>query len=87
MSEPVATLPPAAPSAEVPLASRVFDTGILVLGVGSVLYALVNFIGTLTVLKFFRYRHLGVDYHAEYLDHTGRPRPVLPFGTPIAELF
>ena len=28
MSEPVATLPPAAPSAEVPLASRVFDTGI-----------------------------------------------------------
>ena len=42
MSEPVATLPPAAPSAEVPLASRVFDTGILVLGVGSVLYALVT---------------------------------------------
>lgn len=26
----------------------------------SVLYALVNFIGTLAVLKFFRYRHLGL---------------------------
>ena len=33
------------------------------------------------------YRHLGVNYHAEYLDHTGRPRPVLPFGEPIRELF
>ncbi|MBI1375106.1 MAG: DUF1501 domain-containing protein [Phycisphaera sp.] len=33
------------------------------------------------------YRHLGVDYHAEYLDLTGRPRPVLPFGTPVDELF
>jgi uncharacterized protein (DUF1501 family) len=33
------------------------------------------------------YRHLGVDTHAEYLDHTGRPRPVLPFGKPIQELF
>jgi uncharacterized protein (DUF1501 family) len=33
------------------------------------------------------YRHLGVDVHAEYPDHTGRPRPVLPFGKPIQELF
>ncbi len=33
------------------------------------------------------YRHLGVDIHAEYLDHTGRPRPVLPFGKPLSELF
>jgi len=33
------------------------------------------------------YRHLGVDYHEEYLDFTGRPRPVLPFGQPIEELF
>jgi uncharacterized protein (DUF1501 family) len=33
------------------------------------------------------YRHLGVDTHAEYLDHTGRPRFLLPFGKPIAELF
>ncbi len=33
------------------------------------------------------YRHLGVDFHAEYPDHTGRPRPVLPFGKPIDELF
>ncbi len=33
------------------------------------------------------YRHLGVDVHAEYLDHTGRPRVVLPSGTPIQELF
>jgi uncharacterized protein (DUF1501 family) len=33
------------------------------------------------------YRHLGVDIHTEYLDHTGRPRPVLPFGKPIDELF
>jgi len=33
------------------------------------------------------YRHLGVDPHAEYLDLTGRPRAVLPFGEPIRELF
>jgi hypothetical protein len=33
------------------------------------------------------YRHLGVDTHAEYLDHGGRPRPVLPDGKPIHELF
>lgn len=26
----------------------------------ALLYALVNFIGTLAILKFFRYRHLGV---------------------------
>ena len=31
----------------------------------AVLYALVNFIGTLTVLKFFRYRHLGVGAAGE----------------------
>jgi hypothetical protein len=33
------------------------------------------------------YRHLGVDAHREYLDHTGRPRAVLPSGAPIQELF
>ena len=33
------------------------------------------------------YRHLGVDAQREYLDHTGRPRPVLPSGQPIQELF
>jgi uncharacterized protein (DUF1501 family) len=33
------------------------------------------------------YRHLGVDIHKEYLDHTGRPRPVLPSGSPVQELF
>jgi uncharacterized protein (DUF1501 family) len=33
------------------------------------------------------YRHLGIDIQAEYPDHTGRPRPVLPFGKPVAELF
>jgi hypothetical protein len=33
------------------------------------------------------YRHVGVDTHAEYLDNSGRPRPVLPFGKPIDELF
>ena len=33
------------------------------------------------------YHHLGVDIHAEYPDHTGRPRPVLPFGKRLDELF
>lgn len=33
------------------------------------------------------YRHMGVDVTTEYLDHTGRPRPVLPSGKPIDELF
>jgi uncharacterized protein (DUF1501 family) len=33
------------------------------------------------------YRHLGVDYTKNYLDHQGRPHPVLPEGSPIAELF
>ncbi len=33
------------------------------------------------------YRHLGVDVHAEYPDHGGRPRPVLPSGKPVNELF
>jgi hypothetical protein len=33
------------------------------------------------------YRHLGIDPTQEYPDHTGRPRPILPFGKPIAELF
>jgi hypothetical protein len=33
------------------------------------------------------YRHLGVDTELQYLDHAGRPRPVLPFGEPIDELF
>ena len=33
------------------------------------------------------YRHLGVDAARNYLDLTGRPHPVLPFGKPIDELF
>jgi hypothetical protein len=33
------------------------------------------------------YHHLGVDIHAEYPDHGGRPHPVLPFGNRIDELF
>lgn len=33
------------------------------------------------------YRHLGVDTTVQYADHTGRPHPVLPSGTPIDELF
>jgi uncharacterized protein (DUF1501 family) len=33
------------------------------------------------------YRHLGIDVAKQYLDHGGRPVPVLPFGTPIDELF
>jgi hypothetical protein len=33
------------------------------------------------------YRHLGVDPEVSYLDHAGRPIPVLPFGKPIDELF
>ncbi len=33
------------------------------------------------------YRHLGVDIAQQYLDHTGRPHAVLPFGKPITELF
>jgi hypothetical protein len=32
------------------------------------------------------YRHLGIDYTHSYLDHAGRPMPILPFGEPIAEL-
>ncbi len=33
------------------------------------------------------YRHLGINTEAQYIDHAGRPRPVLPCGTPIDELF
>jgi hypothetical protein len=33
------------------------------------------------------YRHLGVDVRTQYTDHAGRPHPVLPYGTPIDELF
>jgi len=32
------------------------------------------------------YRHLGIDYTQSFLDHTGRPMPILPFGSPIREL-
>lgn len=32
------------------------------------------------------YRFLGIDYHGTFLDHTGRPMPILPHGEPIAEL-
>lgn len=33
------------------------------------------------------YRHLGVDTTVNYLDHAGRPHPVLPSGSPIEALF
>ena len=33
------------------------------------------------------YRHLGVDTQVQYTDHTGRPHPILPSGSPIDELF
>jgi uncharacterized protein (DUF1501 family) len=33
------------------------------------------------------FQHLGIDYtHTSFLDHSGRPMPILPSGTPIAEL-
>jgi hypothetical protein len=32
------------------------------------------------------YRHLGIDYTHFFLDHTGRPMPILPFGEPISDL-
>jgi hypothetical protein len=33
------------------------------------------------------FRHLGIDYaNTSFLDHTGRPMPMLPYGEPIAEL-
>ncbi len=33
------------------------------------------------------FHHLGIDHnHTSFLDHTGRPMPILPYGTPIAEL-
>lgn len=33
------------------------------------------------------FQHLGIDaLHTNFIDHAGRPMPILPFGTPIAEL-
>ncbi|WP_020468697.1 DUF1501 domain-containing protein [Zavarzinella formosa] len=32
------------------------------------------------------YRHLGIDFNESFLDHRGRPMPILPTGTPISEL-
>jgi hypothetical protein len=32
------------------------------------------------------YRHLGIDWTQSFLDHSGRPMPILPFGDPISEL-
>ena len=32
------------------------------------------------------YRHLGIDYEQSYIDHNGRPLPILPVGEPIREL-
>jgi hypothetical protein len=32
------------------------------------------------------YRHLGIDFHSDLLDLTGRPMPILPFGDVIEEL-
>ena len=34
------------------------------------------------------FRHLGIDHnHTSFLDHTGRPMPILPYGSPIEELY
>jgi len=33
------------------------------------------------------FHHLGIDYeHTSFLDHSGRPMPILPYGEPIREL-
>jgi hypothetical protein len=32
------------------------------------------------------FRHLGINYETAFLDHAGRPMPILPYGDPIAEL-
>ena len=32
------------------------------------------------------YRHMGIDYTHNFVDQTGRPMPILPFGEPIREL-
>ncbi|MCA9022156.1 MAG: DUF1501 domain-containing protein, partial [Planctomycetaceae bacterium] len=32
------------------------------------------------------YRFLGIDQNHAFLDHSGRPMPILPKGKPIAEL-
>ena len=32
------------------------------------------------------YRHLGIDTAHAFIDHSGRPMPILPFGEPIREL-
>ncbi|MDX1927028.1 MAG: DUF1501 domain-containing protein [Pirellulaceae bacterium] len=32
------------------------------------------------------YKYLGINYESSFLDHQGRPMPILPFGEPIAEL-
>lgn len=32
------------------------------------------------------YQHLGIDYTDSFLDHSGRPMPILPFGEAIEEL-
>jgi hypothetical protein len=33
------------------------------------------------------FRHLGIDHdHTYFVDHTGRPMPILPHGEPIKEL-
>jgi Protein of unknown function (DUF1501) len=32
------------------------------------------------------FAHLGIDHNHTFVDHTGRPMPILPYGTPIAEL-
>lgn len=33
------------------------------------------------------YQHLGIDTEHSFLDRRGRPMPILPFGSPIKELF
>lgn len=33
------------------------------------------------------FQHLGIDTGASFIDHTGRPMPILPYGAPIDELW
>ena len=32
------------------------------------------------------YGHLGIDFNESLPDYTGRPMPILPFGSPITEI-
>jgi hypothetical protein len=32
------------------------------------------------------FKHLGIDYNTNFIDHSGRPMPILASGEPISEL-